>query len=203
MMDDTFDKGSFFEGRRSSKITDADELIPRKFGNILGQGGRVFVAAVLTGFAFISPAWADGVAVQAEKNADLFPPIPFRETEFCAPLYVNDVGRTIDASFSAHDFSVKNPGKVGISIFPGQDLGANSPENLGTALVNSLRKRGVQAECFVHYDYGPKGTGIDFKIRGLSWGKDKPLQISKALNTETMNAVAAETKTGNMLLPGD
>lgn len=143
------------------------------------------------------------MAAQAEKNAELFPPIPFRETDFCAPLYVNDVGRTINASFSAHDYSEKNLGKVGISIFPGQDLGPNSPERLGTALVNSLRKRGVEAECFVHYDYGPKGTGVDFKIRGLSWGKDKPLQISEALNTETMNAVAAETKTGIMLLGRD
>jgi len=126
--------------------------------------------------------------------------IPFRMADECAPLFKNSVGRVIDASFSAHDYSEKNLGKVGISIFPGQDLGKNSPESLGTALVNSLRKRGVDAECFIHYEYGAKGTGIDFKIRGLSWGKDKPLQISEALNADTINAVAAEVQIGNLLL---
>jgi len=123
-----------------------------------------------------------------------------RETPQCAPLFKNNVGRELDASFSAHDYSKKNIGAVGISIFAGQDLGQNSPELLGTALVNSLLKRGVQAECFVHHKTMPNGTGVDFKIAGLSWGKNKSLQVSEALNAEMMDKVAAEAKTAGMLL---
>lgn len=161
--------------------------------------GALCALFVLIGSGALTPALADDTSARP----DLFPPIDLREEPSCGPLYVNKVGRVINAGFSAFDYSERNPGKVGISIFPGQDLGPNSPEDLGTALVNSLRNRGVHAECFVHYDYGPKGTGVDFKIRGLSWGKDKPLQISQALNKETMDAVAAEVKTGIMLLGTD
>ncbi|WP_438729245.1 hypothetical protein ACR9YC_02135 [Parasphingorhabdus sp. DH2-15] len=121
-------------------------------------------------------------------------------SERCSPLFRTSTGRQVDASFSAHDYSKKNIGAVGISIFPGRTLTMDAAHTLGNKLVDALKHNGVEARCFVHYDNGPKGTGINFKIAGLSWSKDGPLNILEATNVETLRGVIAEAKTARALL---
>ena len=121
-------------------------------------------------------------------------------TERCSPLFRTSTGRRVDASFSAHDYSKKNIGAVGISIFPGQDLPMNSAHSIGMKLVSAFEQNGIQAACFVHYETGPKGSGFNFKITGLSWNEDGPMDIAEATSIETLRGVAAEARTARALL---
>ena len=129
--------------------------------------------------------------------------IPPRDTAFCGELARNAGDRELGASVSASLFSKANIGKVGVSIYPAQDLGDKSPEFLGTVLINSLRKRGVDAECFVHHSLGEKGTGVDFIIEGRPWREDRALNLSEALDADLIDTVAAQAKTTAMLKDRD
>ena len=137
--------------------------------------------------------------VLAQADSEVRDTLELRSEAFCGDLYRTSTGRQVDASFTAHNYSQQNIGKIGVSIFAGQDLGEHSPEFLGTALVNSLRRRGVEAECFVHHEEMPNGTGVNFHIAGLTYSEES-LSISEALNAEVMDALAAEAKTAGMLL---
>lgn len=164
------------------------------------RNGFQRVAPVGAAIALVTSPMSAHAEDAAVYPAAAVPAYDLRETPYCAPLRENAVGREMDASYSAYKFSQENVGKVGISIFPGQDLGDKSPEFLGTLLVNSFRKRGVEAECFVHHETGPKGTGLDFKINGHSWGVDRALNLSEVLDVDTIEKVVAEAKTAKMLL---
>lgn len=131
-------------------------------------------------------------------------PVSMTQAPTCAPLRTNSVGRTMNASSSAWDYSNQNPGKVGISIFPGQDLGSNSPEEVGNWLVDAFATAGVEAECFIHDEYGSKGTGIDFKVNSSSWkdveGRDVPFNLNEVREVSRLRSVVAEAKTGTAVL---
>lgn len=120
--------------------------------------------------------------------------------EQCSPLFRTSSGRQVNASYSAHRYSQENVGAVGISIFPGQDLPMGSAHTIGLKLAQAFRQNGVQAACFVHFENGPKGSGFNFKVAGLSWKKDGPMTIVEATNVETLRGVAAEARTARALL---
>lgn len=175
-----------------SGITTTSFLKMSTLRTLSRQFGGATMAAAL--FAMPMAANAEETIEVANTTTQL------RETAYCAPLLPAQNGFIMNASASAHKYSKNNIGAVGISIFAGQDLGEHSPEFLGTVLVNSLRRRGVEAECFVHHKEMPNGTGINFHITGLSWGKDHSLSISESLNIETIEGVAAEAKTAGIIL---
>jgi len=118
----------------------------------------------------------------------------------CAPLEVNTTGRTLDAGLSAYRYSKKDAGSVGISIFPGSNIPTDAAHNLGTVLRAVFQRSGIDAECFVHYENGPKGTGINFKIDGLTWSENGPLNILEAKDIKTLKAVATEARLVRKLL---
>ena len=122
-----------------------------------------------------------------------------RTTEYCAPLVQTSTGRELNAGTTAHAYSQQNVGNVGISIFAGRDLGEHSPEYLGALLVNEMRDRGVQAECFVHSERVPNGTGVRFHVVGLSTSEDS-LGITASFDEDMLDGVAAEAKTAGMIL---
>ena len=122
-----------------------------------------------------------------------------RTTEYCAPLVRTSTGRELNAGTTAHAFSQEHVGSVGISIYAGRDLGDNSPEFLGALLVNELRSRGVQAECFVHHERVPNGTGVRFHVAGLSMSEES-IGITASFDENMLNGVAAEARTAGMLL---
>lgn len=123
-------------------------------------------------------------------------------TEQCSPLFRTSSGRQVNASYSAHRYSQENVGAVGISIFPGRTLSQDSAHDLGHKLVNMFKQNDVEARCFVHYDNGAKGSGFNFKITGLSWKKDGPMNIVEATSETTLRGVIAEAKTARALLLG-
>ena len=160
-----------------------------------------FVAATAAGAAMVMPLSATHaqdapkiVPVEYETTMEM------RETFKCADLRENEAGRVFNAGTSAWVYSDEQSGRVGISIYPGRDLGDHSPEKLGTILVNTFRDNGVQAECFVNDEGVENGTSIDFKVNGLSWGKTRTFNISEATDPETLKGVIDEAKTGRMLL---
>ncbi|MCU7805667.1 MAG: hypothetical protein KZQ96_20975 [Candidatus Thiodiazotropha sp. (ex Lucinoma borealis)] len=118
----------------------------------------------------------------------------------CAPLEQAASGHVFDASTSAYIYSQENIGAVGISIFPGVDLGRFTGHDLGTKLVKIMEMNGVEAECFVHNEPGPNGTAVNFKIAGLSWKEDGSLNASQSFDKETLRGVIAEAKTAKELL---
>ncbi|MEW7986971.1 MAG: hypothetical protein AB2765_07915 [Candidatus Thiodiazotropha endolucinida] len=119
----------------------------------------------------------------------------------CAPLHQTSTGREVNASLSAHRYSQQNIGAVGISIFPGTDLGDQSPHKLGHILRSTFQKYGVEAECFVHNRTHSNGTSVNFKIAGLSWKEDGSLNISQSLDKSTLRGIIAEAKTAKEFLP--
>ena len=170
----------------------------------IGRLKTGFAGAVAATALFAAPACAQ----QDTANAAEPTPISFttgvaldqRDEPFCGELRQASDGQEINAGATAHRYSQDNLGYVGISIFAGQDLGEYTPEYLGTALVNSLRRRGVEAECFVNHTPNQNGTSVDFHIAGLSWNGDGGLSISQALNAELMDSITAEARTAGMLL---
>lgn len=118
----------------------------------------------------------------------------------CGPLYQTSTGREVDASYSAHRYSQQHVGAVGISIFPGADLGSYSGHDLGTKIVSALKINGVDAECFVHNNTHSNGTSVNFHITGLAWKEDGALNISQSLARDTLRGVIAEAKTARELL---
>lgn len=152
----------------------------------LTAAGRWAVTA-----AFLLPVAAIGPA----KGQDT--------TERCSPLYRNAVDRQASAGLSAHIYSRENVGAVGISIYPGRTLSQDSAHALGVKIVTALEQNGVGARCFVHYENGTKGSGFDYKITGLSWSDDGPLNIVEATSPETLRGVIAEAKTARALLASD
>jgi len=115
-------------------------------------------------------------------------------TQQCAPLEVNKAGRTLDAGLSAYRYSKNDAGAVGISIFPGSNIGSEVAHEFGTKLRTAFQRNGVDAECFVHNEIGPNGTGINFDIDGLSWSEDGPLNIREAKDINTLKGVATEAR---------
>lgn len=198
MMDDTFDKGSFFEGRRSSKITDADELIPRNFGSVSEQGWGFFatlfaytlVTALLAGPAFVSPAWADGA------SADTANAIDRREVPFCAPNEKNRHGLEMGASATAMEYSAENYGAVGIYIAEGNDMNGYSPQQLGQFLINYFADADIEAECFISPRKAANGTALDFKVNNLSWGYDRMLNLQEGTDRTVLDDVIASARMG-------
>ena len=112
----------------------------------------------------------------------------------CNPLHQTSTGREVNASYSAYRYSKDNIGHVGISIFPGQDLGAYKPTQVGVYLVEQLKSKGVEAACFIHNETGPKGTSIDFMVKGIHWNQKKSMNISEAMNDDTIFDVSYEAK---------
>lgn len=137
--------------------------------------------------------------VRATEGPRSEPNMAPRTTEYCAPLVRTSTGREVDASYSAHSYAQDHVGYVGISIFAGRDLGDNSPEYLGALLVNELRSRGVQAECFVHHERVPNGTGVRFHVAGLNMSDDS-LGITASFDEDMLDGVAAEARTARGLL---
>lgn len=162
------------------------------FGRV--RGGAVAGAVALTTL-FAAPACANDASASAAENG-----LEPREEASCGELLTTSTGRQINASTSAHSYAREHTGNVGISIFAGQDLGEYSPEFLGTALVNSFRNRGVEAECFVHHEPMPNGTGIRFHIAGLTYPESESYSISEAYSVDTIESLADEAKTAGMLL---
>ena len=100
----------------------------------------------------------------------------------CAPMERASSGHVFDAGTSAHIYSRQSIGAVGISIFPGADLGNQSPHKLGNILRSTMQKYGVPAECYVHKTSSQNGTSIQFHIAGLAWKEDGSLNISQSLD---------------------
>lgn len=118
----------------------------------------------------------------------------------CAPMEQAASGHVFDAGTSAHIYSQRNVGAVGISIFPGADLGNQSPHKLGNILRSTMQKYGVESECYVHNNPGPNGTSVQFHIDGLAWKEDGSLNVSQSLDKNTLRGVIAEAKTAKELL---
>jgi len=76
----------------------------------------------------------------------------------------------------------------------------DAAHSIGTKLVAAFEQNDVQAACFVHNEIGPKGSGFNFKITGLSWSEDGPMSIAEATNIETLRGVVAEARTARALL---
>ena len=112
----------------------------------------------------------------------------------CAPLYQSSTGRKINASYSSYKYSQENIGAVGISIFPGQDATFEVANSLGTKIATVLKRHGVEAECFVHNEIGPKGTGFNFDIVGIPWSEDRPLNAKEATSKDVLKAVLERAK---------
>lgn len=150
----------------------------------------------------ICTAFAVSVAMPlaANSNDAAAQKVRLPAVETCSPLFQTSTGREVNAGLSAHVYSQENIGAVGISIFPGQDLGSYSPHEIGVMLVKVMAQNGVEAQCFVHNEYGPNGTAVNFKIDGLSWKPDGSLNVSQSLDRETLIGVIAEAKTAGMLL---
>lgn len=140
-------------------------------------------------------SFAASPALAQDYETELSP----RTVEHCAPLSRTSTGRVLNAGTTAHEYSQQNVGSVGISIFAGRDLGEHSPEYLGALLVNEIRARGVQAECFVHHERMPNGTGVRYHVAGLSTS-DESLGITASFDEEVLDGVAAEAKTAGMIL---
>lgn len=153
-----------------------------------------FTGAVAATALFAAPACANDTASSTAENG-----LEPRTEAFCGELRETDGGRILNAGTTAHTYSQENLGNVGISIFAGRDLGDHSPEYLGALLVNELRSRGVQAECFVHNERVQNGTGIRFHVAGLSMSEDS-LGITASFDEEMLDGVEAEAKTAGRLL---
>ncbi|WP_416877415.1 hypothetical protein [Litorimonas sp.] len=156
-----------------------------------------FVGAAMAGALVLSPMTATAQQPTAQ-------PASWSQTTECAPLRQNSVGRIMNAGSSAWDYSDQNPGKIGIAVFPGQDLGDNTPEEVGTWLVRTLATAGVEAECFVQTSYGKNGTGIDFLVNGSSWmdieQRDVRFNLEEIRDADRLRSMVAEAKTGKVLL---
>jgi hypothetical protein len=147
--------------------------------------------------AFIGSTLAMGLTFGGLAHAD---------NNQCAPLEKTSYGMELGASYSAHAYSEKNVGSVGISIFPGADLEASgfTADQLGTKLVSVLRGAGINAECFVnnsHFD--ASGTALGFKVGGLSIqidGDDSFNMAQVQSDKRILKATVAEAKTAKQLL---
>lgn len=144
--------------------------------------------------AFIGSTLAMGLTFGGLAHAD---------NNQCAPLEKTNYGMELGASYSAHAYSEKHVGSVGISIFPGADIGGEKPNELGTTIVNALRGAGIEAECFVnnsHYD--SSGTALGFKVGGLSIqiDGDDSFNIDQVWDDKRiLKATVAEAKTAKQL----
>lgn len=160
--------------------------------SVFGRLTAGFSGAVAALGLATSPSLAtEGPSGESELTA--------RTTEYCAPLAQTSTGRELNAGTSAHAYSQQNVGNVGVSIFAGRDLGEHSPEYLGALLVNEMRDRGVQAECFVHNERVPNGTGVRFHVAGLSMSEES-IGITASFDEDMLDSVAAEAKTAGMIL---
>ena len=117
------------------------------------------------------------------------------EGEQCEPLYHHPSGDTYTASTSAHIYSKRHVGAVGISIFQGADLSRESSHTLGTKLVGVMKRSGLEAECFVHDKSVKGGTSVNFHIAGLAFDEDNGLNVREAVDRENLKAVVAEART--------
>jgi hypothetical protein len=128
------------------------------------------------------------------------------QIQTCAPLERTNWDQVINASTTAHMYSQKNLGAVGISIFPGADLERNgfTADELGAKLVNVLKGAGVEAQCFINNSHFiNSGTALGFKVNGLSItidGDDRFNMGQVQDDKRILRTTVAEAKTSKMLL---
>ncbi len=144
-----------------------------------------------TGLAATMSLAVSGAALANDNNVHQ---VSLDSMQQCAPLEINKAGRTLDAGLSAYRYSKNDAGAVGISIFPGSNIPTSAAHEFGTKLRTAFLRNGVDAECFVHNEIGPNGTGINFDIDGLSWSEDGPLNIREAKDINTLKGVATEAR---------
>lgn len=149
-----------------------------------------FTATATAGLATVA-LLTPGVFNQ-QAHADQAPKAPQAS---CAPLVVEN-GRERSADYSAHNFSTKKKGNVGISIYAGSEFdGAQyTPDQIGRYLVNKVEAGNLlDAECFISPKKSPNGTSIAFTVNGIDVPKDENgLNLTKALDEQTIAMVRGE-----------
>lgn len=143
--------------------------------------------------AGVQGASADGPRPDGSGSAGGKPYYDESSTQ-CSPLYVTRDGQVLPASSSAHAYSKYNKGAVGIYIEPGDDLGGDTPDSYAAKLVELFVNNGIESECFVSTKSRPGGTGINFKIDGLSYNSKREYNIAEAYNIELLKGVAVEAR---------
>ncbi len=168
------------------------------FASTAKSKAAAFGLSTAMAFSSVVPALFSNAANGQEAEAQ---PVSYTQLEpSCAPLMIDASGFEAEAGASAHSYSKNNLGSVGISIYPGTDLGDQSPHKLGTALQSVMDKYGISASCFVQDDVTAAGTSVQFHIAGLSWKKDGYLTVSQSLSQDTLAGVIAEARTAKALL---
>lgn len=158
----------------------------------LSLATAVFLSLALSATLIASPAAVNDAQAQQQNVA--------AASSVCSPLMRTSTGREITAAYSAAQFSKQRLGDIGISIYPGKDLGKHSPDYLGSMLVTYFKNKGVNASCFIDNNPNSNGTAVNFHVDGMAVNGDRPYGIAAALDKTKLDVVVAEAKTARLIL---